>query len=181
MPAPRRVKDKSRVCVGAIAGAFGVRGEVRLKSFTDDPDAIAAYGPLESEDKKNVFTVTSPRAIKGGLAVRMSGIETREEAESFKGTRLYVSRTVLPPPDEDEFYYTDLIGLSIETLDGEILGKIKAVQDFGAGDVLEYQPAAGGESVLLPFTRETVPTVDVAGGRVVVDPPSETDASQADP
>lgn len=175
-----RMKDKSRVCVGAIAGAFGVRGEVRLKSFTDNPDAVATYGPLQSEDGTRTFTVTAPRAIKGGVGVRLSGVETREEAEALKGTRLYVDRSVLPAPEEDEFYYADLIGLRVETEDAALLGKVKAVQDFGAGDMLEYHPSGGGESVLIPFTRETVPVVDLTNGRVVVIIPEETtdDSSQ---
>ncbi len=165
---------KDRVCVGAIAGAFGVRGEAKIKSFTDDPAAIATYGPLESEDAVRRFDVKVTRTIKGGFAARLSGVATREEAEALKGTRLYVDRSVLPPPDEDEFYYADLLGLRVEDESGVLLGKIKAIQEFGAGDMIEYSPAEGGESVLLLFTREIVPTVDVQGGRIVVIPPDET-------
>jgi len=131
---------KDRVCVGAIAGAFGVKGEARLKSFTDDPGAIAEYGPLESEDGKRIFELDITRALKGGFAARLSGVKTREDAEALKSTRLYVPRERLPEPDEDEFYYADLIGLQIEDQDGTRIGRIKAVQDFGAGDMLEYTP-----------------------------------------
>jgi 16S rRNA processing protein RimM len=169
-----------RVCVGAIAGAFGVRGEAKIKSFTDDPAAIATYGPLETEDATRRFDVKVTRTVKGGFAARLSGVSTREEAEVLKGTRLYVDRAVLPPPDEDEFYYADLLGLRVEDESGTVLGKVKAVQEFGAGDMIEYLPAEGGESVLLLFTREIVPTVDVAGGRIIVIPPAETSERSPD-
>ena len=161
------------VCVGAIAGAFGVRGEAKIKCFTDDPSAVGNYGPLHTEDGKRNFKIKLNRPIKGGYAARLSGVETREDAEALKGTRLYADRSALPEPDEEEFYYADLLGLRIETADGTVLGKIKAVQDFGAGDVIEYMPAGGGESLYLPFTREVVPTVDVAGGRIIAVPPIE--------
>ena len=164
------------ICVGAIAGAFGVRGEAKIKCFTDDPAAIGDYGPLATEDGKRQFTLKLTRQIKGGYAARLSGVETREDAEALKGTRLYADRSSLPEPDEEEFYYADLLGLRIETADGTVIGKIKAVQDFGAGDVIEYLPEGGGESLYLPFTREAVPTVDVAGGRIVAELPEEVDA-----
>jgi len=166
---------ESRVCVGAIAGAFGVRGEAKIKSFTDDPKAVARYGTLESEDGARRFEVAGLRAIKGGFAARVSGIETREEAEALKGTRLYVDRAVLPPPQDDEFYYADLIGLRVEDEGGALLGRVKAVHEFGAGDMLEYVPDRGGETVIVAFTREAVPVVDVPGGRVVVTPLPEDD------
>lgn len=162
-----------RVCVGAIAGAFGVRGEARLKSFTADPEAIAGYGPLSTEDGGRSFEIKLTRQVKGGFAARLSGVATREDAEALRGTRLYVGRDVLPDTDDDEFYYTDLIGLRVELSDGTLIGRVKAVQDFGAGDMLEYLPEGGGESLYLPFTREIVPTVDLPGGRVIADPPEE--------
>lgn len=168
--------SEKRICVGAIAGAFGVRGEAKLKCFTDDPKAIGAYGPLFTEDGARQFTVKLTRPIKAGYAARLSGVKSREEAEALKGTRLYADRDALPPPDDDEFYYADLLGLRVELADGTLLGRIKAVQEFGAGDVIEYLPDGGGESVYLPFTREIVPTVDLAGGRVIVDPPAEDEA-----
>lgn len=168
----------ARVCVGAIAGAFGVRGEAKIKSFTDDPKAVASYGPLESEDATRRFEVRITRQIKGGYAARLSGVSTREEAEALKGTRLYVDRAVLPSPEEDEFYYADLIGLRVEDGEGALLGKVRAMHEFGAGDMLEYVPEAGGETVLVPFTREAVPVVDVAGGRVMVAPLAEDDGEQ---
>lgn len=168
-PLPRRT------CVGAIAGAFGVRGEAKLKCFTEDPAAVGEYGPLWTEDGTRNFTVKLTRPVKGGYAARLSGVATREDAEALKGTRLYADRAALPEPEEDEFYHADLLGLRVELADGTPLGRIKAVQDFGAGDVIEYVPEGGGESVYLPFTREIVPVVDIAGGRIVIEPPPEED------
>lgn len=165
--------SRDHVCVAAIAGAFGVRGEAKLKAFTDDPAAVGDYGPLHTETGDRVFTLKLTRQIKGGYAARLTGVETREEAEALKGTRLYADRAALPEPDEDEFYYTDLLGLRIETEGGTRLGKIKAIQDFGAGDVIEYLPEGGGESRYLPFTREIVPRVDISGGRIIADLPPE--------
>lgn len=164
--------------MGAIAGAFGVRGEAKIKSFTDDPAAIATYGTLETEDRTRRFDIKIVRTIKGGFAARLSGLTVREDAEALKGTRLYVDRAVLPAPEEDEFYYADLIGLRVEDPDGAFLGKVKAVHEFGAGDMIEYVPDQGGETVLVLFTREAVPVVDVAQGKVVVQPPVEEDDSR---
>jgi 16S rRNA processing protein RimM len=165
-----------KICVGAIAGAFGVRGEAKIKCFTDDPAAIGDYGPLATEDGTRQFTLKLTRQIKGGYAAHLSDVATREDAEALKGTRLYAERSALPEPDEEEFYYTDLLGLRIETADGTLIGEIKAVQDFGAGDVIEYVPEGGGETLYLPFTLEVVPTVDLAGGRIVAELPEEVDA-----
>ena len=163
----------SRVCVAAIAGAFGVRGEARVKSFTADPEAFAGYAPLESEDGARRFErVTVTRAVKGGFAARLTGVATREEAEALKGTRLYAPRERLPALPPDEFYHADLIGLEVVDTGGATLGRVRAVQDFGAGDLLEVA-APGARPLLLPFTRVAVPTVDLAAGRIVADPPEE--------
>lgn len=163
----------ARVCVGAIAGAFGVRGEVRLKSFCTEPEAIAAYGPVESEDRAHRFKVRLTRAVKGGLAARLSDVATREQAEALKGTRLYVARERLPALPDDEFYHADLVGLEVRDTGGASLGRVRAIHDHGAGDVLEIAegPARG---LMLPFTRWAVPTVDLAAGIIVVDPPADT-------
>lgn len=157
------------VCVGAFAGAFGVRGEVRLKSFCAEPEAIGGYGPLLSEGGRR-FVITAMRPIKGGFAVRVEGIETREAAEALKSVRLYVERARLPEPGEEEYYHADLIGLAVFDTAGREIGRVKAVHDFGAGDLLEIA-RPGGREALLPFTRAAVPVVDIAGGRVVVEPP----------
>lgn len=160
----------ARVCVAAIAGAFGVRGEVRLKSFTSDPEAVASYGPLESEDGSRRFDLRLTRPIKGAYAARLSGISTKEQADALRGVRLYAPRERLPDPGEDEFYHADLIGLDVFDTGGERLGRVRAIHDHGAGDLLEIAMGDKGE-VLLPFTREAVPTVDIAAGRIVADPP----------
>lgn len=161
----------ARVCVGAIAGAFGVRGEVRLKSFTAEPDAIASYGPLETEDGKRSFDVTLTGQTGNALVARLSGIPDKEAADALRGTRLYVDRARLPDPDEDEYYHADLIGLDVFDAGGTPLGKVTAVHNHGASDLLEIAVPGGGETVLLPFTREAVPTVDLTLRRIVADPP----------
>ncbi len=159
-----------RVCVGAIAGAFGVQGEVRLKSFTAEPAAIADYAPLVSEAGRS-FELKGLRAIKGGFAVRMNGVGTKEEADALRGVRLYVPRDRLPRLPDDEFYHADLVGLDVVDTGGAALGRVQAVLNHGATDLLEVRRAAGSGTTLLPFTRDVVPTVDIAAGRIVADPP----------
>lgn len=161
-----------RVCVAAIAGAFGVRGEARVKSFTTEPEGFAGYGPLETEDGARRFDLRITRPVPGGFAVRLSGVATREQAEALKGIRLYASRERLPPLPEDEFYHADLIGLAAFDTGGAALGRVLAVQNYGGGDFIEIA-RPGQNALLVPFTRLAVPTVDIAGGRLVVDPPDE--------
>ena len=158
------------ICVGAVAGAYGVRGEVRLKSFCAEPRDIARYGPLFSEDGARRFELVLGAPVSGGFAARLSGVDTREAAEALRGLRLCAPRTALPALPDDEFYHADLIGLEVVDTGGAVLGRVSAVLNHGAGDLLELR-RAGGESVLLPFTRAIVPTVDLAAGRVVADPP----------
>ena len=164
-----------RICVGAIAGAFGVRGEVRLKSFTSQPDDIAAYGPLWSEDGKCSFTIRLTRPVTGGLGARLSGVETRDDADALRGVTLWVDREKLPSLPDDEFYHTDLIGLSVYDAGGVLIGKVRAIYDHGAGDILEIHGAGLKQTLLLPFTRAFVPTVDLAAGRIIADPPEEAE------
>ena len=154
-----------RICVGAIAGAFGVHGEARIKSFGAEPEAIADYAPLTAEDGRS-FDLKITRAIKDGFAVRLSGVATREQAEALRGTRLYAPRERLPALPDDEFYHADLIGLTVVDTGGAELGRVRAVHDFGAGDVLEV---LGSKEHMIPFTRAAVPTVDLTSGRIVVD------------
>ncbi|MFD0978861.1 ribosome maturation factor RimM [Tropicimonas aquimaris] len=160
-----------RVCVGAIAGAFGVKGEVRLKSFCAVPEDIAAYGALFTEDGARFFTVEITRPVKNGLAVHLSGVASKEQADALKGIRLFADRSRMPALPEDEFYHADLIGLEVRDTGGTLLGTVRAVQEYGAGDMLEIHGPGLKSTVLLPFTREAVPTVDIASGRIVVDPP----------
>lgn len=161
----------SRVCVGAVAGSFGVRGEVRLKSFTADAQAIAAYGPVETEDGTKSFDIELTRPVKGGFAARLSGIVSKEAADALKGTRLYIDRARLPDPEEDEYYHADLIGLAVHDTGGAHLGDVKAVLNHGAADLLELRLPGSPKTVLLPFTKAIVPTVDLKAGRIVADPP----------
>ena len=159
------------ICVGAIAGAFGVHGEVRLKSFTAEAEAIADYAPLMREDGSGAFDIVLTRSIKNGLAVRMSGVTTKEEADALKGVQLYAPRARLPELDEDEFYHTDLIGMEVRDTGGTVLGRVKSVQNNGADDLLEVHGPGLKATVLLPFTKAIVPTVDMASGRLIADPP----------
>ncbi|MEM9684495.1 MAG: ribosome maturation factor RimM [Pseudomonadota bacterium] len=159
-----------RVCVGAVSGVHGVRGAVRIKPFTETPKGVAAYGPVTDEEGIRRFDIAVVGEHKGTLLATLSGVTDRTAAEALKGMRLYVDRTALPPTDEDEFYYEDLVGLSAVTVDGDALGTVIAVFEFGAGDVIEVQ-GADRQSVMLPFTRAVVPTVDIAARRIIVDPP----------
>ncbi|MDP2084496.1 MAG: ribosome maturation factor RimM [Gemmobacter sp.] len=162
-----------RVCVGAIVGAFGVKGEVRLKSFTADPAGIAGYAPLFTEDGKRSFAVTLTGVIPNGLSARLSGVSTRDDAEALKGTQLFADRAKLPALEDDEFYHADLIGLTVLDAGGTVLGQVQGVLNHGAGDVIEVFGTGMKQSLMLPFTRAVVPTVDIAGGRLVVDLPEE--------
>ncbi|MDF0596127.1 ribosome maturation factor RimM [Psychromarinibacter halotolerans] len=161
----------NRVCVGALAGSFGVRGEVRLKSFCAEPEAIADYGPLWTEAGDRSITVSITQAIKTGFAARVSGIETKEQADTLKGVRLYADRDALPVLPDDEYYHADLIGLEVRDTGGALLGRVKAVLNHGATDLLEITGPGIAEPVLLPFTMAAVPTVDLTSGRIVADPP----------
>ncbi len=159
------------ICVGAIAGAFGVKGEVRLKSFTADPEAIQTYGPLFSEDGATQYRLRITRSVKNGMAARLSGVATKEQADALRGVQLFVPRDVLPSLPDDEYYHADLIGLAVHDTGGTQLGTVRAVFDHGAGDLLEIFVPGARTTVLLPFTRANVPTVDLSAGRIVADPP----------
>lgn len=166
--------NPDHICVGAIAGSFGVQGEVRLKSFCSDPEAIAAYGPLFSEDGKTTYKIKLTRPVAGGLGARIAGVETKEQADALKGISLYVDKKKLPHLPDDEFYHADLIGLAAVSSGGDPVGTVTGVFNHGAGDILEISPATG-EPLLVPFTRETVPTIDIARGRLVLVPLPESD------
>ena len=158
-----------RICLGQIGAAHGVRGEVRLRSFTSNPEAIADYGPLEAEDGR-VFAIESLRPAKDHFVVRLSGVADRSAAEQLANLKLYEPRERLPEPSAaDEFYHADLIGLAVVDGGGRPLGTVIAIHNFGAGDLIEVRPAAGGRTELVPFDATNVPTVDVAAGRIVVE------------
>ena len=164
--------DKPLIRVARVAGAFGVKGEVRISAFTEDPKTLLTHKALLKEDGSPGLTLLSGRAQKDNLIARVEGVETPEAADAMRGLNLYIPRDALPEPEEDEFYLTDLIGLSAVSPTGEALGRIKAVRDFGAGDILEIQPPAG-QTWWVAYTRNAVPTVDIKGGKVVVDRPTE--------
>jgi len=164
-----------RICVGAIAGSFGVQGEVRLKSFCADPEAIA-YGPLWTEDGTRSFTVKLTRSsVSGGVGARLSGVATKEQADALKGVQLFADRDRLPSLPDDEFYHADLIGLAAQDTGGAELGRVQAVHNHGAGDMLEIAAPGRKSALLVPFTRAAVPTVDIQAGRIVVDLPEGLD------
>jgi 16S rRNA processing protein RimM len=170
------------ICVARIGAAHGVRGAVKLWTFTEDPLAVKAYGPLLTKDGARQFEVTSAREAKGHLVATLKGVSTREEAERLNGIELYIAREKLPGTDEDEYYHADLIGLAAVNAAGEPLGRVIAIHNFGAGDIIEIAPPSGS-TLLLPFTNAVVPTVDLAGGRVVIELPAEIegdDPSRAD-
>jgi 16S rRNA processing protein RimM len=161
----------ARVCVGQIGAAHGVRGEVRLRSFTSDPAAIADYGPLETEDGR-VFEIETLRPAKDHFVVRLSGIRDRDAASALANTKLYVPRERLPETAEpDEFYHADLVGLAVIDRAGTKLGTVVAIHNFGAGDLIEVRADTGGNTELVPFDATHVPAVDIAAGKIVVDPP----------
>jgi 16S rRNA processing protein RimM len=159
-----------RICVAQIGGAHGLRGEVKLKSFTADPMAVSDYGPLTTEDGSATFEIEAVRPAKGHLIARFRGIADRDAAERLANVRLFVPRERLPPLAADEFYHADLIGLSAVTAEGTEIGTVVAVHDFGAGDIVELLPLGGGTTIMVPFTPAFVPSVDIANRRIVVVP-----------
>ena len=160
--------------VGHVAGAFGVRGEIRITTFTTDPLTLVTYKTLLREDGSHGLTLTSGRVAKGSIVAQAREVETRDQAEAMRGLKLFIPRARLPAPDDDEFYVTDLIGLSVVSATGEAMGRVKALQDFGAGELLEIQPPQGA-SWYLPFTLANVPEVRIADGVVVAVKPDETE------
>jgi 16S rRNA processing protein RimM len=154
------------VRLGVIVGVRGIKGEVRIKSFTDEPTDIAAYGPLFDQSGKTQFDLRVTGTHKGVVLARIKGIDDRNSAEALKRPDLFVDRAQLPPPEVDEFYDSDLVGLQAETTTGKSLGRVKGLFDFGAGPVMEMDG-----NVMVPFTKAVVPEVDIANGKVVIDPP----------
>ncbi|MGX9424269.1 MULTISPECIES: ribosome maturation factor RimM [Bradyrhizobium] len=171
------------VCVARIGAAHGVRGAVKLWTFTEDPLAVKHYGPLTTKDGTRQFEVAHVREAKDHLVATFKDVSTREEAERLNGLELYVPRERLPETDDDEYYHADLIGLAAVTTADQPLGKVVAIHNFGAGDIIEIAPPQGA-TMMLPFTNAVVPTVDLSGGRVIVELPEEIegeDSSQGRP
>ncbi len=175
MPTPPRV-----VLLGVFGAAQGVRGEVRVKSYTEDPKAIGAYGALTDRAGARAFVFESLRALKDDMLVaRVKGVSTREAAQALNGVEIFARREQLPPPAADEFYYDDLVGLAAMTREGSAVGRVVALSNFGAGDILEIAPEGGGETLLLPFTRAVAVEIDFAAGRIVIEPPREVEGEAA--
>lgn len=160
------------ICVARIGAAHGVRGAVKLWTFTEDPFAVKRYGPLLSKDGKRQFELAQAREARDHLVATFKGVTTRDEAERLNGIELYVAREKLPATDADEYYHADLIGLAAVTTDGNALGRVLAIHNFGAGDIIEIAPPKG-TAMLLPFTNAVVPVVDLVAGRVVIELPQE--------
>ena len=166
----------NRICVARIGAAHGVRGEVKLWSFTEDPAAVAHYGPLETQDGTRCFEIEALRAAKDHFVARIAGVSDRDAAEKLRNIELYIPRARLPKIEEtDTFYHADLVGLDAVTPDGARVGTVHALHNFGAGDIIEIAPAGGGDPLMLPFNETTVPKIDVAARQIVVVPPVETE------
>jgi 16S rRNA processing protein RimM len=163
-----------QICIARIGAPHGVRGAVKLWTFTEDPLAVTQYGPLATRDGARSFEVATAREAKGHLVATLKGVATREDAERLNGVELYIAREKLPTTDQDEYYHADLIGLAAVTPAHEPLGRVVAIHNFGAGDIIEIAPPHGA-TMLLPFTNAVVPSVDLAGGRVVIALPEEID------
>jgi 16S rRNA processing protein RimM len=162
----------AHICIARIGAAHGVRGAVKLWTFTEQPLAVMNYGPLATKDGTRKFEIATAREAKGHLVATLKGIATREDAERLNGVELYIARAKLPATGEDEYYHADLIGLAAVTPANEPLGHVVAIHNFGAGDIIEIGPAHGA-TMLLPFTNAVVPSVDLASGRVVIELPEE--------
>jgi len=165
--------EPRRVCVGVIAGAHGVHGVVRIRSFTERAEDIASYGPVTDEAGGRRFALALVGSARGAVLARIEGVTDRNAAEALRGVRLYVDRAALPAPEAGEFYREDLIGLRAELVDGTKVGVVAAVDDYGAGDIIEVA-RPGQAALLLPFTDAAVPEIDLAGGRIVIAPLEET-------
>jgi 16S rRNA processing protein RimM len=162
----------AQICVARIGAAHGVRGAVKLWTFTEDPFAVTRYGALLTKDGARSFEVAHAREARDHLVATFKGVTNRNEAERLNGIELYVAREKLPATDEDEYYHADLIGLAAVNAANEPIGRVLAIHNFGAGNIIEIAPPSG-PTMLLPFTNAVVPTVDLAGGRVVIELPQE--------
>src|SRR5258708_5464279 len=167
------------ICVARIGAPHGVRGAVKLWTFTEDPLAVKHYGPLATKDGARSFEIATAREAKGHLVATLKGVATREDAERLNGIELYIAREKLPATDENEYYHADLIGLAAVNAADEPLGRVLAIHNFGAGDIIEIAPPSGS-TMLLPFTNAVVPTVDLANGRVVIELPQEVEGEGDD-
>jgi len=164
------------VLMGVFGAPHGVKGEIRVKSYAGAPEAIGAYGPLTNSSRKRIFAFERLRPLKDDMLVaKLEGVTTREAAEALNGVQIFARRGQLPPPAPDEFYWADLVGLEVWSRDGQRLGRVAGLSNYGAGDILEIAPEDGGEPLLLPFTKTVVPEIDFAARRVCIEPPAEVE------
>ena len=177
---PAHNAQAGRICVGAIVGAHGVKGTLRVRSFTENPEDITAYGPATDEAGDRVFDLSIEGRAKDDLLVRAVGISDRDAAQALKGTRFYVPRAALPEPEDGEYYHGDLIGLRVEDGDGNALGSVRGVHNFGAGDVLEIG-AESGATLMVPFTHQAAPEIDLKAGRMRVSPEAGSESQATRP
>lgn len=176
------IAHKGRLLMGRIGAPHGVRGEVKLTSFTVDPLAIARYGPLGTNRPGLTLEIVSARAVSKGIVARLKGVADRTAAEALRGVELYVERSALPAvTDPDEFYYADLIGLEARLTDGSVIGTVSAIPNYGAGDLIEVRDGRTGDTYLYPFTRVVVPDVRLGEGYLVIDPPVEAGPGEEEP
>jgi 16S rRNA processing protein RimM len=173
--------DPSLLLMGRIGAAHGIKGEVRIQSFTEDPLALMHYGPLATSRPGLTVKIAAARTTTNVLVARLEGVTSREAAEKLNGVELYVDRSLLPPPEEDDFYHADLIGLRAQLADGTSIGTVTAIPNYGAGDILEVKSPTTGETFLFPFTRQAVPEIHVKDGYLVIDPPTEADPGEEEP
>jgi 16S rRNA processing protein RimM len=171
-----------KLLMGRIGAAHGIKGEVRIQSFTEEPLALADYGPLSTNRPGLTITIASARATANVLVARIEGVADRTAAEALNGIELYIDRDLLPPPeDEDDFYHIDLIGLQARLADGAVIGEVIAVPNFGAGDLIEIRNAQNGDTYLYPFTRKVVPEIRIAEGYLLIEVPLDADPGEEEP
>ncbi len=174
--------SSKKLLMGRIGAAHGIKGEVRIQSFTEEPLALADYGPLSTNKPGLVIEIEAARATTNVLVARLKGVTDRTQAEKLNGVELYVDRDKLPPTEEeDDFYHADLIGLDVRLSDGSVLGKVTAIPNFGAGDLLEVRDERTGDTYLYPFTKAVVPEVHIAEGYLVIEVPIEADPGEEEP
>jgi len=169
--------DANRICIGVVTGPHGLKGQVKIKSYTAEPKDVAAYGPVTNKGGEQSFEIRIISSSKKGLVAELSGVNDRNAAEAIQGTELYVPRDNLPELEEDEFYYSDLIGLPVEHVDGRAIGIVTMVDNYGAGEVMEVELKDGGTEMFL-MSRDVVPVIDLEKGRIVVNPPTEVYADE---
>lgn len=175
-------KNENLLLMGRIGAAHGIKGEVRIQSFTEDPLALVDYGPLATNKPGLTVRILAARTTTNVLVARLEGVNDRNAAEKMNGVELYVDRALLPETeDEDDFYHADLIGLRAQLIDGTVVGVVSAVPNFGAGDLLEVRDQRSGDTYLYPFTRAVVPAVHVKDGYLVIEPPIEADPGEEEP